>query len=188
MNLNRIIWAVAFAITMPTVLTFVFTAIRNAKSNPHGEMTDQEFIVKYPNSIIVLGLSFGGIGLAITVFLNIYWYITTNDRLFFIFDCIIGPIILFFAYIALKGMIFRVVVSGEQITVHDIFRTPRRFTFSDIEHARIRINSGDMNPESLILKTSVDKRMVVDGMTVEYERLVKRVKAEVPSERLEGYF
>ena len=151
-------------------------------------MTDQEFIVKYPNSIIGLGLGFGGVLLAITVFLTFYWARTESNNTFIYFDCFTGAIILSFFYVALKGMIFRVVVSGEQITVHDIFRTPRRFTFREIEHARLRINYGDMNPESLILRTSVDKRMVVDGMTVEYERLVKRIKAEVPSERLEGYF
>ncbi len=188
MNLTRIIWAIAFAITMPTVLMFVFTAIRNAKSNPHREMTDQSFVVKLPKMIAGIGLAGDVILVIVTIILTIYWSGKANYKSFIVLYAGFGLFSLLYIYFTLKGLIFRVVVSGENITVYDIFRLPRRFTFREIDSAEVIITGGQINPEQLVIRTSAGKKIVVEGMAVEYDRLVKRVKEEVLPERLKGYF
>ena len=188
MNPTRIIWAIAFAITMPTLLTFVFTAIRNAKSNPHGEMTDQSFVVKLPKMIAGIGLVGNVVFVGVGVILTLYWSGKMNYKSFIGMYVSFGLFLMLYIYFTLKGLIFRVVVSGENITVYDIFRLPRRFTFREIDSAEVIITGGQINPEQLVIRTSAGKKIVVEGMAVEYERLVKRVKEKVPPERLKGYF
>ena len=188
MNPTRIMWAIAFAVTMPTLLTFVFTAIRNAKSNPHREMTDQSFVVKLPRMVAGIGLVGIVVFVGVGIILVLYWSGKANYKSFIVLYVVFGFFLLLFIYLALKGLIFRVIISGNRIVVYDIFRLPRRFTFGEIDSAEVIVTGGQISPEQLVIRTSAGKKIVVEGMAVEYDRLVKRIKAEVPSERLEGYF
>ena len=188
MNLNRIIWAVAFAITMPTVLTFVFTAIRNAKSNPRGGITDQEFVVKYPRIIAWIGFVGNAILVAVGIILTLYWSGKANTTSFVLFYVVFGLFILLGTYLVLKCLIFRIDVSGEQIKAHNLFRRPHTFSFNDIDSAEVQIKVSNINPERIIIRTTSGKKIIAESMAKSYDRIVKRVKEEVPSERLKGYF
>lgn len=188
MNLNRIIWGISFAIIMPTVLTFVFAAIRNAKSNPHGEMTDQEFVVKYPKTIMWIGLVCNAILVAVGIILTLYWSGKANTTSFVLLYVVFGLFIVLGTYLVLKCLIFRISVSGEQIKAYNLFRRPHVFSFNDIDSAEVQIKGSNINPERIIIRTTSGKKIIAESMAKSYDRLVKRVKEEVPPERLKGYF
>lgn len=188
MNPNRIIYAFTFVSFLSIALSLVFTSLRNAKSDPRGGMTDQEFVVKYPRIIAWIGFVGNAILVAVGIILTLYWSGKANTTSFVLFYVVFGLFILLGTYLVIKCLIFRIDVSGEQIKAHNLFRKPHIFSFNDIDSAEVQIKASNINPERIIIITTSGKKIIAESMAKAYDRLVKRVKEEVPPERLKGYF
>lgn len=89
---------------------------------------------------------------------------------------------------ALKTLFFRVIVSNEQIIVHDLLRKTYEFTFSDIKSVVRRTKKTYFGgAEKMVIRTTFGKKLVVEYIEISYERLFRRIKSEVNTECLKGF-
>jgi len=104
-----------------------------------------------------------------------------------IFYAFFGGFILFFFYLALRTVKFKVVVDGDKITVYPMFFKPYSLTFNEISSVVREESFNRLKSELLEIKTTTGKLFVVDSAYISYERFSHRIRSEVKSEFLDGF-
>ena len=181
--MNRIVFAILFTTLLPIAMKLLFNLIAREKYGKNKEETDRNFVMRYK---IFAALGIAGVVVISAVlitqalfqkeFPSIVFYV-----IFILINC--G-----FAIMALKGLFFRVIVSGEKITAHDLFKKPFSFTFSEIASVERQFTGGHMNSEDMIIRTDTGKKLRVMDFQYSYNRLFERIRHEVPPERLKGFY
>jgi len=180
----RIVFAIIISALLPTILTLVFSIMSKSKTKAHKRMTDQRFVLELPKMIATIGL----VGDLVFTVLIVAQTIFSKETPHIVFYIFFGFAIWIGAYLALKTLLFRVVVSNEKIIVHDFLRKPYEFMFSDIRSVvRQTKRTYRGGAERMIIRTSFGKKLVVEYIELSYERLLKRIKSDVPHELLSGF-
>ena len=183
MDENRLLYIIIFAFFVSGAVTLAFALVHKSKSKADKTMTDREFVMRFPWVITAIAVS----GLVCFLAMMIVTALTSEKTSEYIAGfAVFGLFLILGVILLLKAVLFKVVVSGEKITSHDCFRKPFEFTLGDIASV-VRKTKNNPLAEKMIIRTNTGKKLVVEGMTTSYERLLKRIESEVSADRLKGF-
>ena len=181
--MSRAISIVISSILLSATLSFVFATMSKAKDKARKKMTDDKFTVALPKMVATIG-AIGDVVFSIVV---IGFTFFSKEVPHLIFYLVFGLGIWVGSYLILKTLVFRVIVSGERILVHDILKKPYEFTFSDIVSVRRKVSRNQIKSEKMIVKTNTGKKLVLDSAEESYDRFLNRIKSGVSAEYLKGF-
>ena len=171
------------AICVPICLSLLFSLIQQAKTTTEDRSSDDNFTIKLSPVVFVVGVL--GIITATAVMLGFTFL--SNEKPHHIFYIVFGSFFLLGVYLAIKTLTFKVVVKGDQITVYSALKKTYTFAFSDIVSAVRQVKANQVKSERIVIKTASGKKLIVESAEVEYERLSKRIRAEVDKKYLVGF-
>ena len=176
---------ILLAICVPICLSLLFSLIQQAKTTTEDRSSDDDFTIKLSPVMFVVGVL--GV-ITATVFMLVVTFLSNEEpRLIYCVYIVFGPFFLLGAYLAIKTLTFKVVVKGDQITVYSALKKTYTFAFSDIVSAVRQVKANQVKSERIVIKTASGKKLIVESAEVEYERLSKRIRAEVDKKYLVGF-
>lgn len=164
------------------VIPIIFLLIKRLSLKKTSEFTNENFVVMYPRITVIIGIM--GILIGASLFGAGIYLNEIEDPIFYV---VFGVFILIGIYLLLKSVRWKIVVSGDEITIHPVYGDAYTFSFSDIASVKRQVSGDKTKPDKVTLKTNFDKRIVFDSMCVSYHFFVSRLKAEVNSEYLSGF-
>lgn len=90
-------------------------------------------------------------------------------------------------YLIVKTLTFKVIVKDETITVFLPFRKTYSFNFSEITSVVRQTKKNRANSERIIIKTTINKKLIVESGAISYKRFVKKIQILVDNEYLKGF-
>ena len=171
------------AIYIPACLSLVFALMKKKRIKINKTMTDKNFTVMLPDTILVIGV------IAVLVFSIVMFCFTffSDEIPHYIFYVIFGFFLWVGIYMIVQTLTFKVNVKGEVITVYSFLRKPYSFAFSDIVSAVRQVKNNQVNSERIVIKTSSRKRLIVENAELAYVRFREKIQLKVKSEYLTGF-
>lgn len=161
----------------------IFDWLRSKNKKKGTRFTDRKFVVSLPKTISYLG--FLNLVPSIAIMVACVLDNTANNHLAGI--CVIGVYILFAIYLIILPISKRVYINETKITVRSAFRKSYSFQFSDIATAECQLKNNRVKSERIVIVTTTGKRIIIENAYISYNRFLKRVMEEVPSDRLTGF-
>ena len=181
--LNRIIYIIVYSVLMSIILPLIITGLKNGRTNAHKKMTDQKFIMVYPKMVYIIGM----ITLGCVFLLFICFTFFSKETPHYLFYVCLSPMFALGTYLTLKGLTFKVTVSNEKITAHNLFGRPYEFAFSEITSVVRSTKNRWSTYERVVIRTDKGKRLVVEQMASQYKRLIRRIESDVNAAALKGF-
>ena len=183
MDTSRMLYIFIFSFFLTGAITLAFALVNRSKAKADKTMNDREFVLRHPWIVTAIAVS----GVVIFSGMIVVTALTSEKTSEFIAGfSVFGLFAALSLILLLKALLFKVVVSGEKLTLYKAFRKPYEFTFGDIASA---IHKTKNNPlaDKMIIRTNTGKKIVAEGIDISYERLLKRIESEVPADRLQGF-
>lgn len=170
-------------IIIPICVTIVFLKIKNSNNMMSKNMTDDNFTILVPSMVKTIGVS-----LIIVSFVIISLFSFTSDELpNIIFYIVFSLFIVQGTYMILKTDNFRIDVNDNIITVCTILKKQYTFTFNDICSAKRQTKQNKTNSERIVIKTTSNKKLIVESTETSYDRFLKKIKQNVDYKHLQGF-
>lgn len=168
-------------VPLSVLLFFAWLKVRRSETadNPGNE----GFIVRLPSVIVGLGIA-GNLGVTVIV---VGFTLFSEKVPHAIFYVVFGLGAWLYWYLILKSLRFRVIVKGDDITVHSILARPHSFTFDEIVSAVRQVKKNRVKSERVVIKTRSGKKLIVETPEISYRRFVNQIITKVPGEYLHGF-
>lgn len=174
---------IILVIFVPAGVLIAFSWLQKSRTKREKKMTNEDFTVMLPEGIIVIGI----IGNLFYFLLVLGFTIFSKEIPHLIFYLVFGAGFWVGTYLILKTLKFRVIVKGNEITVHSILGKPYTFSFDEIVSAVRQVKKNQLKSERVVIKTRFSKKLIVESAEISYRRFLQKIKSEVPSEYLVGF-
>ncbi|MEE3342840.1 MAG: hypothetical protein VZS44_01975 [Bacilli bacterium] len=167
---STVIKGIVYALTL-SILTLVLNNLHTKDDKKYSnEKDDNNYILKSPDAIKVLGYMFVGLALFVFIIFSIIFLIenkpVTSD--YFIIPLFILSIGVFYFIIAFS---WRIVVNDDNLEVHRLFRKCINIKINDI-------NKIDFDPlgKGIIIIYGNNKKITIDQLSDNYNKLLKTLE------------
>lgn len=163
----RIILLIIF---LPACVALFFSLIQKTGIKVSNKMSDENFTVSIPSTVVVIGAMCAVMSLAVLLG---FTYLS-DESPHFIFYLVFGLLFWLGTYLIVKALTFKVIVKQEEITAFSAFRKPYSFAFSEIVSAVRQVKKNQKKSERIVIKTATGKRLVIESSEISYKRFAKK--------------
>ena len=168
---------------LPSGIALIFSVMQNQTIEVSKTMTNKNFTVALPNMVLIVGAM--AVFTALAVMLGFTFL--SDEKPLLIFYVVFGALLWLGTYLIVKTLTFKVMVRDNLITVYSAFRRPYSFTFSEIASAVRQVKDNQVKSERIVIKTTTNRKLIVERTEISYRKFVARILSEVPQERLVGF-
>ncbi|MBR3592585.1 MAG: hypothetical protein IKL46_07000 [Clostridia bacterium] len=170
-------------IFLPACVALIFSIIQKTKIKSNKTMSDKNFTLTLPNIISVVGAMCA----VMSIIILLLFTFLLNKPPHTIFYIAFGLFFWLGMYLIVKTLTFKVIVKDETITVFLPFRKTYSFNFSEITSVVRQTKKNRANSERIIIKTTINKKLIVESGAISYKRFVKKIQIIVDKEYLKGF-
>ena len=168
---------------LPVCVAAVICAVRKPACKTNSKISDETFTVMLPPAVSVVGAACAL--LSLTVLLG--FSLGSAQQPHFVFYVVFGLFFWIGSYLFLKALKFRVTVTGEEITVSPLFFKSYTFAFDEIVSVVRQVKINQTRSERIVIKTSSEKKFVVENAEIGYARFLQKITQKVDKEILFGF-
>ena len=168
---------------LPACIVIILAVRQSKRIKVKKTMTQDYFTVMLPDVFIISATLLN----ILTVILTGGFMLSDPNSIDWISGIISGLLFWFGTYGIVLGKTFKVVVKNNEITVHKAFRKPYTFTFSDITSAVRQVKKDKIKSERIVIKTSFEKKLIVENLEISYEVFMKKIQEKVNKKYLSGF-
>lgn len=183
-KLKMVAIALVFCV-VPLIAAFVDSSLKKPE-NVRKSVTNEHFTVEYPKYVFWVGLL--DCMAALVVFLV---FVVNGETPVRVHAYMLSGIVLFFwfgTYILIEARTSKTVIYYGIITVYRPFRRTFSFSFSDIISVKRKVTKlYYVTDEKIIVSTKSGMKMSVGSLEMQYDRLCRLIKTNVPNELLIGF-
>ena len=161
----------------------IFDWLHSNNKKKGKRFTDRKFVVYPPETVSYLGF----LNLIPSIAIMVACVLDNTAKHHLAAICVVSVYVLFAIYLIILPISKQVYVNETKITVRSAFRKSYSFQFSDIAIAKRQVKNNRVKSERIVVVTTTKKRVVVENAYIAYDRFLKRVMEEVPSNRLDGF-
>lgn len=146
-------------------------------------MSDKNFTLSIPNIVLVIGAMCAVMSIVVLLLFTVL----SSELPHMIFYMVFGLFFWLGIYLIVKTLSFKIIVKGEKITVFSPFRKAYSFHFSEITSVIRQTKKNKANSERIVIKTTTNKKLIVESTEISYKRFLKKIQIVVKSEYLKGF-
>lgn len=137
---------------------------------------DNEYVLSWNKKLLVVGVVIEVIGVALIFFMNSNVEADIADAMNIVSYLIEIGMALVFISICFRVNRFRIVVQGNQITVHPTFSKEFTCSFDDIASANRKLNAGTPPVEKIKIKTKDGKKFMPVSTMYSFDKFASKLR------------